>query len=298
VTVEVGPEDLRISGQTVPLSSIRGFAERYDLLTGRGWLHVEGTTHRIPMDEAYGNIRAALRQVAPDQPFTSDWMDGRFPGQPLGLPQGLVWMIAIVIAGGAAWSAGQTLGIMAGLALVLAAAWPLGRLRDGWVVRPEGIRGGPPWAPIVPWFDVDSIHVVHGRRRVWVYTRGQSGGHLASLPRVLLPAFRARVRRLGGLELQDGEPGTEDQYLRWRAPAFGIPWGIGFGTLVAAPLTPLPWTSLVAGASAMTATALLGMMVAFRAGGWGTGSVAAGTLLYAFVVLVLSLAASPWVGGS
>lgn len=289
-------QELRWEGRTARLDDVEHLAERYDRWTGRAFLHVQGPDWRIPLAPGYGRIRADLRRWLPDVPFTSDWMDGRFPGAPGLLPPDLSLALAVVgvavVAGAVSWQ----LGWWAGLAVALLAAWPIGRLRDAWVVRPEGLRGGPPWARVVPWYDIDHVQVVEVGRRAWLWTRGPGGGQAAWVPRALVPAVRARVRRLGGLDLLEGEEDLDDRYLRWREPAVGVPWGIAAGCAVAAWWTPEPWTVLAAGALAMAGTGLLGLMVVFRSEGWGFGSVVVGTLLYAVVLLAVSLALGGWFG--
>ena len=296
--VEVVGGDLRVGEKRAPLSAIVGLEERYGRWSGRARLVLRGTSIQVPLREGYGEIRARLRQILGDRPFSSDWSDGRFPGSPAGLPPDLVFGISVAFSGAIALVVGLNLGAVAGLAVVLASVWPLGRLRDAWVVRDEGIRGGPPWGSLVPWYDVESVCIRVGTRRAWIWTRGRGATQVASLPRSLVPAFRARVRRLGGIELTEDSVGLDDRYGRWRAPAVGIPWGIGLGTLAIAWFTPTPWTTMVAGAAAMIATGLLGAMVTLRAQGWGTGGVLAGTLLYGFLLLGSGFLLGGWLGGS
>lgn len=297
MAVERVGEELVWDGRQVPIARVSALAERYDRWTGRAFLEVRGPGWRIPMRPGYGQVRASLRRQLPDVPFTSDWMDGRFPAAPSGLPGDLALSVAILAAGACALGVAWQLGWMAGLAVALVSLWPIGRLRDAWVVRPEGVRAGPPWARVVPWYDIDEIQVVRRGRRAWLWTRGKGGGQVAAIPHALLPAVRARVRRLGGLDLLEGEEGLEDRYLRWRAPAVGIPWGIAAGTALAAWWTPSPWWVLCIGAMAMAATGLLGLVVVFRSEGWGFGSVLMGTLLYALVLLAISLGLGGWFVG-
>jgi hypothetical protein len=280
------------------MSEVRALHERYNPWTGRATLLVEGPAWRVPLRPGYGRTRALLRRWLPDVPFSSDWMDGRFPGAPAGLPPSLVLALGAGVAAVVAVVLGIQLGWVAGGVAALVAAWPIGRLRDAWEVRAEGLRGGPPWAPTVPWYDLDEVRIIQGRRRTWVFTRGRGGGQAAALPTALVPAFRARVRRLGGLEIVASTPDVEDRYLRWRAPALGVPWGIGLGAVAVAWFTPAPWTALTAGAAAMAGTALLGAMVSLRAGGWGVGSVLAGTALYGLLLLVFGVGWGGWLGGS
>lgn len=296
--VEVHGGRLRVGDHEVSLARVLRLEERYGRWTGRAWLALVGTPIRLQLGPGYGAQRRTIREHLGDRPFSSDWMDGRFPGMPGGLPPDLAFALAGALIGVLALVASGQLGASLGLAIALLAVWPLGRLRDGWVVRTDGLRGGPPWAALVPWYDIDEVVVRRGRRRAWIWTRGRGGGQAASLPIALLPAFRARVRRVGGLDLRDATETLDDRYQRWRAPALGIPWGIGAGTLAIAWSTPTPWTTVIAGASAMAATALLGAMVTLRASGWGTGGVAAGTLLYGLLLLVGGLVLGGWIGGA
>jgi len=296
--IERDGESLRFGGAEARIGSVTALVERYDSWTGRAFLHVQGPGWRVPLRPGYGATRASLRRWLPDVPFASDWMDGRFPSIPVGLPGDLVLATVGVAVAVAALTAGWQLGWPFGLGVALLAAWPLGRLRDGWVVRAEGVRAGPPWAPVVPWYEIESIHVVEGRRRAFLWTRGPGGGQAAAIPRALLPALRARVRRLGGLEILAGDADLDDRYWRWRAPAVGIPWGIGLGALLVAFATPIPWTILCAGALAMASTGLLGLVVVFRAEGWGFGGVLMGTILYGVVLATIGLGMAGWFGGS
>lgn len=297
--LEIEGEHLRAGEQRVPLASVTGLEERYGRWTGRAWLRLAGTSLRIPMERGYGAIRSELRDALGDRPFSSDWSDGRFPGAPGGLPPDLVLGLGLVVLGSFGLTVGLQLGAWLGLAVVLLGVWPIGRLRDAWVVRPEGLRGGPPWSALVPWYDIEQICVRVGKRRSLIWTRGRGPAQAASLPTVLLPALRARVRRLGGMELIEiTDQSLDDRYARWHAPAVGFPWGVGAGSLAVAWFTPTPWTSLVAGAAAMIATGLLGAVVVFRAGGWGTGGVIAGTLFYGFLLLGSGFLLGGWLGGS
>lgn len=298
MTVERQGERLVWAGRQAALAEVRGLHERYSGWTGRAWLEVEGPGWKIPVEVGYGEVRAKLRSWLPDVPFSADWMDGRFPAAPAGLPGDLVFAVAITFVAALSGLLAWQLGWHVGLVLALIAAWPLGRLRDAWVVRPEGLKAGPPWAGVTPWYEIEELRIARGRRRVWMWSRGPGGGGAASVPAALVPALRARVRRLGGLELVDATEDTDDRYWRWRAPAVGIPWGIGLGTAVAAFFTPVPWTALTAGAAAMVGTGLLGLVVVFRSDGWGFGSVVAGTVLYGLVLLVVGLGAGGWFLGS
>ena len=296
--IEREGERLSFEGRSASVGDVTALVERYDRWTGRAFLHVEGPGWRVPLGPGYGPLRARLREWFPDVPYASDWMDGRFPAMPAGLPGDLAFALAILLSAGLATLVAWQIGWVGGLAVAGLSAWPLGRLRDAWVVRAEGVRAGPPWAPVVPWYEIEEIVVVEVGRRAWLWTRGPGGGQAASVPRALLPALRARVRRLGGLDLMPGHENLDDRYWRWRAPAIGIPWGIGLGAAAMAWFTPIPWTILCAGALAMAGTGLLGLLVVFRSEGWGFGGVIMATVLYGLVLLCLSLGAGGWFGAS
>lgn len=289
---------LRWRDRVAPAATVVGFHERFGRFSGRAWLEVRGPGWRVPIGPGYGPVRVALRGAFPDQPFTSDWMHGRFPSLPGGIAPGLVFascatavLIAVAVVG---------VGVGGGAAALVAAAsiWPLGRLRDAVVVGARGVRAGPPWAPRVPWYQIDSAHVRSGpvRSEVWIHTHVGVMG--ASVPTVLVPALRARMWRLGGLNLVEGGDRVDAKYGAWRAPAAGTPWGLLLGTAFAAPFTPTPWTTLVAGLLATAATALLGAAVEARAGGWGTGAVLGFTAVYAVVLAALAIGMAGWVGAS
>ena len=289
---------LHLDGVSAHRDDIRGFAEHYSVWTGAAWLEVAGPGWRIAMGDGYAADRALVREHLADRPFTSDWAAGRFPAAPFGLPAGaaLGAGLGLVLAAGmaGAWVAGPAAGVV----LVLAAAWPLGRLRDALVLGERGVRLGPPWAPRVPWKEVDAVRFRRGRRssRIWIRTR--RGGAVATVPTVLLPAVRARLWRLAGLRLEEGTEGLDERYDRWRGPASGIPWGVLAGTAAVAWVTPVPWTALTAGLLVMAATTLLGAAVEARATGWGAGTVLWSTLAYAVVLAAISLGAAGWMGAS
>ena len=248
---------------------------------------VEGPGWRVPIDRQYGEIRANLRTWFPDRPFTADWADGRFPSARFGLPADLVFIVllGLTLAGSMAVSA--LLGPLAGAAVIVGALWPLLRLRDSVVVREEGIRTGPVWAPMIPWHDVTGVGLLSGSRSARIWTESPRGSGVATLPSALIPALRARIRRLSGLEVSGKADGLDVRYGRWQAPAAGIPWGVLLGTCGSAFLVDSPWVVLNAGLLVMAALAMLSAAVEARATGWGAGGVFWFTGVYATVLLSL-----------
>ncbi|MFT7519534.1 MAG: hypothetical protein ACI9MC_001676 [Kiritimatiellia bacterium] len=281
--------------RSVPADRVLGFSERFGVWTGRAWLEVHGPGWKIPIDDQYGTQRSSLRGWFPDRPFASDWMDGRFPSAPALLPPavGLVCVVALVV--GMALVVASQVGWLAALIVVLMSVWPIGRLRDRVHIAKNGVCAGPPWATQMPWFDVQTVRVCRRGRRSWVHLMGPAGGSAAWVPTSLLPAVRARLKRLGGLEIVDEEPGLDDAYLRWRAPMLGVPWGVGAGTLLVAFFTPSPWAVLVVGALLMAGSAALALMISWRGRGWGFGGVLAGTLLYGVGLLAFGLIIGGWI---
>lgn len=288
---------LRWDGRSVDVRDVRGFAERYDRWTGRAWLIVRGPGWRVPIGDGYAEARAALRAALPGVPFTSDWARGRFPSAPGGLPPDLAFVGGATVAGLLAAGVAARMDAAAGVAVALAALWPLARLRDAVVITRDGLRAGPPWAASAPWHEVESVRAELRGRQARISVRSRSGGGFATVPAVLLPALRARLWRLGGVRLVVGPAGLDEVYDRWRAPATGIPWGILVGTAAIAWAVPAPWTALTAGLLAMAGTALLGAAVEARATGWGSGAVLWSTGAYGVVLAALALGLGGWLGG-
>jgi len=275
--------------RSVSAASVEGFREHFSTWTGRAWMSVEGPGWRVPIAEDYGAVRADLRTWFPDRPFTADWADGRFPPAPLGMPSDLlllavgggVLMMSMVLSAGLGPGAGGV-GLVAGL-------WPVARLRDGVVVREEGIRVGPGWAPTIPWHAISGVSFERrsGTCRLWLRTPRGSG--VGTVPSVLLPALRARIWRLGGLKLAPIEDEVDARYARWQVPAIAAPWGVLLGTVVSAFLVEQPWPILCAGLLTMAALAMLSAAIEARATGWGAGGVFWFTGVYATVLVALAV---------
>jgi hypothetical protein len=289
VDLALGAEGLSHGGRVVPLGQIRGFVEHYNRWTGRAWVEVRGPGWGVPIAPGWGELRSALRSALPDRPFASEWEDGRFPAAPGGMPVEPVFATAVALAATAAVGVGWSLGPGAGACVAFAASWPISRLRDAIVVGASGLRAGPIWAPSIPWEDVREVSFERGSRSATVWARTERGVVCAGVPSVLIPALRARIRRLGGLSLAEGPPDVAAIYERWRAPADGIPWGILVGTLLASWGSGEPWTVLRQGLIVAAATAALGQSVEARATGWGFGAVGWLTVLYAGFLAILAL---------
>ncbi len=184
---------------------------------------VRGPGWSVPIEEGYGELRQRLRQAFPKLPFSADWGAGTFPAVPWGLPGLPVWMVGSLLWIVASVAALWWYGDWAGLGVWLAGLWPVARLRDRALVGKNGLSLGPPWIFVVPWDQVDAVYCRVGRRtsRVWAQTRGASGMSV-DVPTVLLPALRARVRRLAEPPL----PGEEYRYPLRRAasPNSAIAW--------------------------------------------------------------------------
>lgn len=276
---------LEHAGTVVPAAEIRGFDERYDPWTGRLWLTVRGPGWRVAVGPGWGALRRELRKAFPDRPFTSSWDDGRFPGPrgPALLTAGLAGVAAAV-----AWE----LGLAWGAAVVLAGAWPLGRARDSAEIARDGVRLGPAWGPVVPWHRVDRLTFSrHGRAAV-VWASGADGAWSASVPAVLIPALRARLRRLGALDLVEAAPDLDHRYGSWRAAAAGIPWGALVGSGVCAVFARDPTWVMMSGLVVTAGVAVLGQAVEARGTGWGFGSVMWLTGLYGVVLALVGIAAA------
>jgi len=266
---------------------VEGFTEHFSTWTGRAWVTIEGPGWRVPIGEGYGAVRANLRHWFPDRPYRSEWADGRFPPGRYGLPSDLVLVLTGALVLGLSMGLSAGVAPMAGVGFMVASVWPMARLRDAVTVQEQGISVGPSWARRIPWHEVVSITHLEGGfgARVWVDT--ERGVGIAALPRVLLPAFRARILRLGGVELRDDLDAVSLRYATWQAPAAAAPWGVLLGTVVCAGLADRPWPILTAGLLVMAALAMLSAAIEARSTGWGAGGVFWFTGVYAVVLVSL-----------
>jgi hypothetical protein len=209
----------------------------------------------------------------------SSWRDGSFPGgwygsrRRRGAAVALVSLVGVACLGLWGVVPAITGGVLAGWLAVRSA--PRVRLTR------RGMAAGPPWAPLVPWHEVVSVQVRRADGVARVAVRGHHSWHEGEVPEILLPALRARLRRLGGLDLVPLDDEVERTYQRLRAPLWGGTWGLAIGAvagslvLQGAPVIAAP---LAAG---LVVCALLALAVEARASGWGAGAVGALSLLYA-----------------
>jgi hypothetical protein len=285
--LECDGHTLRWKERSALVGSVEGFTEHFSTFTGRAWVAVEGPGWRIPIEAGYGTLRADLRRWFPDRPFRAEWADGRFPPARFGLPCDLLLAVSGAAVLGLAMGLSAGVGPTAGAAVLVAAVWPLARLRDAVFVREEGISVGPSWARRTPWHEVVSVTHLEGglAARVWVET--DRGSVAATLPRVLLPAFRARILRLGGVNLGDDVDDVSLRYATWQAPAAAAPWGVLLGTVVGASLVARPWPILTGGLLVMAALAMLSAAIEARSTGWGAGGIFWFAGVYATVLVSL-----------
>jgi hypothetical protein len=277
--------------RTLSDADVHGFREHYDPWTGRAWLEIRGPRrrrHRI--GPGYGALRRDLRARWPDRPFDAEWDDGSFPASPLGLPPAAATALGTAAVVAATVGLGLAAGPVWGIAVALLGTWPVVRGLDGVEVTGRGIRVGPPWALTTPWHAVQRLGLERRGRAATLWMIGARGGASGTVPAVLVPAVRARIQRLGGLELEVDGGGLDRRYAAWRPAAAGIPWGVGLATLAAAPFTGAPFVGVAVGGGVAVGLALLGGAVEARATGWGTGAVVWLTLLYALILGLVSVA--------
>lgn len=283
----------RIGRAMAETGEVHTLRERYDPWTGRAWLEVRPSLQRFPMGPGYAEVRRALREKWPDRPFDADWADGRFSPSPFGRPVGPVVVLATVGLVALVIGAGAALGPTGAIAVGALGIGPVVRLLDAVDVSRRGLRVGPPWALVVPWHEVERVGIAQRGRTAELWMVGRRGASTGTIPAVLIPAVRARIRRMGGLDVARGDGGLDVRYARWRAPAAAIPWGVGLATLIGAAGSGTPWAILGLGGLVTLALVLLGAAVEARATGWGTGAIGWLTILYALLLLILGFAS--WV---
>ena len=267
------------------LDAAWGFVERFDGWTGRGWLQIRGPQPRwVRMDAGYTATRRWLRSRFPDRPFTSEWaLDGRFPTAPLGGPAHLIhaigWAVVVAALSVACWLGGAGSAAVVGVG----GGWLLVRMLDGVAVHRRGLAVGPPWVAVIPWHDVLEVVVEPRRRHLRVWAHTVHGAWSGTVPAVLLPALRARVRRLSGLQVRDNLEPTTLRYAAWRSAARSLPVGALLVVVVAPWTAPDPWAVIAAGLPVVAGLTLLGAAVHARATGWGMGAVLWMIALYTLV---------------
>jgi len=286
--LEVLPGALRCDGRRVPASEVHGFEERYDPWARSAFLRVRGPGHEEVIGPGYGQLRRQLRRAFPDRPFVASWDDGRFPS---GWVARRGWLVRTVALVGAALGAslvlgafGQASGVAVGCVVAWAIAVRLGVVR----VRRRGIAVGPPWAPVRPWHAVEQVTFHIDGEVTEVEAHGAWGGSRATVPTVLLPALRGRVRRLGGLALVPHGDAADRAYRLLRPVTWGAAWGLLVGGLSTAVVQPSPWDALGAGALLAVVGGLAALAVEARAIGWAFGAILALTMLYGVVLSWLS----------
>ena len=287
-------EELIWGENRIALNEVRGFYETISPWTSRGALRVIGPEWVIPIVEGYGEDRKWLRETLPSVPFESDWMDGRFPVRALGLPPAWASLVAVSVAAILAASVGWVVGGAGAMLMILAWAWPFGHVRSQVVIQTQGVRFGPPWAALTPWHQVQRVYVKAGQSASRIRMQSSRGGGSCVVPSVLLPAIRARLWRLGGLQLESSDDKISARYARWSAPSWGLPWGILLGCSVAVWFANEPWHVLTVGVICSAALGLLGAAVRARAHGWPAGGALWMVALYALGLVTLSLALGGW----
>ncbi|MCB9663491.1 MAG: hypothetical protein H6732_05245 [Alphaproteobacteria bacterium] len=285
------PDGLGFGPAEVDDAGVRGFHEHFDPWRAQVWLEVAGPGWRVPAEDGYREVRAALRARYPDRPFTSDWSGtGRFPGLVLGLPPGPAWTVLLAIVGAVVLVTGAVAGPVAGVLAGLGWTWPLARARAAVWVLPEGVRVGPAWAPLRGWHEVEALRVGRARRGVVLRVLGTHGAVRVPLPAATWPAVRARLRRLGGLVPQEVPVDLDERYGRFRAAAVGAPWGVLGAVLVAGALSPDPWGVWSVGGLVAAAVGFVGAAVEARLDGWRLGGIFWMTVAYGAALLALLLA--------
>lgn len=279
----------------VRCSNVTGFHERMGPWSAKVWLEIKGVNWKVPIGEGYGENRKWLRQRFPQLPFDSDWMDGRFQGMTLGLPPLLSFSVTVLLTLFVLMGVGALLGYDGALLFGLASVWPLGHIRSQLVVQKEGMRAGPSWRALIPWHQCEKVSMTIGSTSAIVYVKGVHSGGSCVIPKVLIPAVRARLWRLGGLSLSEESDYISERYLRWAGPSWGLPWGVLLGVGLAVWFTNYPWTLLTIGVIFSTALGLLGAAVRSRAFGWAGGGVFWLVILYALGLTTLSLVLGEWI---
>jgi hypothetical protein len=291
--VRVGPDGLEVAGRAVGDGAVLGFHERLDAWRGRLWLDVAGAGVSVAVDDsavdAYGRLRAALRARWPRRPFTAAWgASGGFPGRVLGGPPAPLTAALAVVALALSGVAGAVLGVGVGAAVGVVLGLGVGRLRPRLVVGEDGVRAGPAWAPSIGWHELDGVRLEARGATTRVHLLHRRGVVTVGVAAVVVPAVRARLLRLGGLEAEEGGLDLDAAYHALRPVALGAPWGVAIAGLAVAPLTSVPWEVVAWTAVAAALSGVVGAAATARADGWKAGGVV--WMMVAWGVVLLGLA--------
>ena len=199
-------QSLVVNDVTIPVQSIEGFHEWYSSLTGRAGVHVQGTRFGFLVDEDYAHRRAWLRRELSELPWCSDWEKGWLESSPMGLPS--LPVLALAYGGITALIVACAVAQFGDLVLLSAVlgAWFVGRLRACVAILPTGIRVGPIWDREFGWHEVKACGLDQDGLGVQLWIMTDTGKRSASVPPVLIPVVRARLKRLrwSGLFRGDG----------------------------------------------------------------------------------------------
>ena len=285
--LEVGAGSLRCDGREVAFADVVGFEEFYDPWREQARLRVRGAAHEEVIGPGYGRLRRQLRAALPDRPFVSAWQDGRFPGGWWGQRRAMTRAIGLGVV---VTALALPLGVMArgvGVVVAVVVAWSaVVRVSRSVRITRRGVAAGPPWSPVRPWHVVDRVVARSGALLTEVEVFGQGRGARGTVPTVLLPALRARVRRLGGLEVvpedaADSAAMADGAYAMLRPLTWGAAWGALVGGGFAALGTSSVWEGLGVAAMLALVGGLVAAAVEARSNGWWFGSVASLCALYA-----------------
>lgn len=270
----------------VPVAGVEGFHAAWDEVLGRGVLLCVGPGWRVPLDAEHGARWRALRAEFPARPFTTDWDHGLFPGAgAAGLRFGAALSVAAVATAVVAHSA----GVVAALGAAIGLGWALAGLRTTLQVSRRGVRAGPVWAGNIPWHRVRGVRVSCRGHAAHLRVLHDDGVAAASVPLLLLPAVRARLRRIGGVRLEVADPDLEEWYLQLAPYSAAAPWALLVICACAAPFTSRPWDVAAAGTLAAGSLAFVDAAVSARRTGWGTGAI-----LWMGCAWALLMAAAAW----
>ena len=266
-------QSLVVNDVTIPVQSIEGFHEWYSSLTGRAGVHVQGTRFGFLVDEDYAHRRAWLRRELSEVPWCSDWEKGWLESSPMGLPS--LPVLALAYGGITALIVACAVAQFGDLVLLSAVlgAWFVGRLRACVAILPTGIRVGPIWDREFGWHEVKACGLDQDGLGVQLWIMTDTGKRSASVPPVLIPVVRARLKRLGGLCFSEETVELDRWYVGLRTPMSALPWGLLVATVILALGAEEAWFVVALGLVATLGAALVAAAVEARASGWGAGSI-------------------------